>query len=101
MGESWNPEQSAEKREARRNLAASQFPELADYAGDHGIALLAHTESHYQMRHPDGWILNVYPGNRRLYWDPNKKGLFLKLPENWTLRDVVIAAVERTDHATL
>ena len=41
------------------------------------------------------WLLNIYPGNRRLYHDQNRMGPFLSVPDDWTLLDVVRAAVER------
>lgn len=88
-------------REARRDEAAGrrldatqQFDRARQLAANHMMTLLRHDESHYQLRHPTGWILNIYPGNRRLYHDANNRGPYIKTDSNWTLIGVVQAAIE-------
>ena len=88
-----NPEQSSEKRAARADSAASQFAEAAYLADGSGMLLLRRTQYHFQLLHQrDGWIVNIYPSNRRIYHDKNHRGPFLKLPHDWDLLSVVRAA---------
>jgi len=78
----------------RRDLAAAAFPDIRSRAEEHGLRLVRHTEAHYQLRPADGsWILNICPGNRRLYSDPKKVAPWLSVPVDWTLLDVVNAAI--------
>lgn len=88
-------EASAEGEE-RRKRAGDVFLQARSLASRAGLVLARHSDVHYSLRHPDGWIFNIYPGNRRLYYDKNrKKGPFIKLPDNWTLMDVVKEAVKQ------
>ncbi len=90
-----SPEQSAEKRSQRAGSALEQFKQAGRLAGEHGLILMQRTNIHYQLAPRDGkWLLNIYPSNRRLYHDPHKRGPYLRVPENWTLLDVVKAAIE-------
>lgn len=99
MGHFLNPEQSDEKREARRDLAAEQFQEAARIARErcpYPLRLRRVNDTHYQLRGfpPTGpWLIHIYPGNRRVYNDPHKGGPYLKLSAEWTLLEVVRAAV--------
>ena len=85
----------------RRRQAWEDFKPAAQAASQFGMILVQHTETHYSLRHQKGWILNIYPGNRRLYRDPNThtRSPYLKLPEDWTLIDVVeaCARIEEKD----
>lgn len=98
MGNYLSLEQSQEKRAARMDVAGGQSDEAARLAADAGLTLIRQTEVHYQL-YPKGcrWLLNIYPSNRRLYRDPNKpeKVPFLRIPDRWTLLDVVRAACEK------
>ncbi len=86
-------EQSVKKRNHRMDVAAGQFHEAAAMAAVNGLRLRCCTEVHYQLKPADGaWLMNIYPSNRRLYADPQKRGPFLRVPDNWTLLDVVKAA---------
>ena len=92
-----NPEQSSEKRAARADAAASQFAEAACLADASGMLLLRRTQIHFQLIHRrDGWIVNIYPSNRRIYHDKNRRGPFLNLPNDWNLLSVVQAATTVT-----
>lgn len=52
-----------------------------------------HTDVHYQLS-TGTWLLNIHPGNKRLYWDRQwKRGPFLAVEGEWTLVDVVKAAI--------
>lgn len=57
--------------------------------------------AHYQLRSPTaGWLLNIYPGNGRLYWDPRYRGPFLRVREGWTLLDVIEATIQQMERGT-
>lgn len=93
-----SPEQSAEKRSQRTDVAARQFKEAAALAARHRLRLRKCDDIQYQLIPLDAeWLLNIYPSNRRLYHDPNRRGPFLRVREDWTLLDVVKAAVAEVD----
>lgn len=80
---------------SRRSMEAETFDSLAKYAREVGLELKQCSQSHYQLTCQDpAWLLNIYPGNRRLYWDPNRRGPFLKVEEPWCIRNVIIAATK-------
>lgn len=90
-----SPEQSVEKRKAQMDLAGHQFQEAQTLAEANGLYLVRHAKVHYQLSPDDrSWLLNIYPSNRRLYHDPKKPGPFLRVPPDWTLLDVVKAALK-------
>jgi len=86
---------SGSDKAARRGQAAIDWTKAFIAAKDSGMTLKQHSDQHYQLSHPDGWLLNIYPGNRRLYHDKNRKGPFLQVPLEWTLLDVVNAAAKQ------
>jgi len=97
MGHFLSPEQSDEKREARRQEAADQFLDACGIAAKAGLVLVCHTDAHYQLRDAGHtWIINIYPGNRRLYHDTQKRGPYLHVRDEWTLLEVVHAASRAT-----
>ena len=68
-----NPDQFQEARSKRRKLAASDFEQARNLAETHGLFLVRRTDQHYQLTpNDDGWLLNLYPGNCRLYGDTNR-----------------------------
>lgn len=93
-----SPEQSAEKRAQRTDAAAEQFKEAMALAIGHDLVLTQCTNIHYQLsdRHGD-WLLNIYPSNRRLYHDKQRRCPYLRVPDDWTLLDVVKAAIAEVD----
>lgn len=80
---------------SRRAHSAQQFERAQHIAAHAGMTLVQHTEVHYTLHNPkEGWLLNIYPGNRRLYHDRHyKKPPFLKIKPDWNLIDVVEAAI--------
>lgn len=84
----------ATESETRRRQAREDFPAAYRLAAAHGLTLLIHTHAHYQLIHPDGWVLNIYPGNQRLNHDANRKGPFVRVKGEWTLISVVEAVIE-------
>jgi hypothetical protein len=88
--------QSQEAREKRRDAAEAAFPEARALAASAEFRLLRHSVAHYQLWSPDRkWLLNIYPGNRRLFHDKEKSGPYLRVPDEWTLLDVVQAAIRQ------
>jgi len=85
----------------RRAVSNNEFGAASQLATQSGMTLVRHSEVHYQLRGQAGWLLNIYPGNRRLYHDRNRpKPPYLKVDPNWTLIDIVrtaIAASNNTD----
>lgn len=64
------------------------------------MILKRHNDVHYLLEPAGGaWLVNLYPGNGRVYGDRNRpeRGPYLALPERWTLRDAVLAAAQITD----
>jgi hypothetical protein len=85
-------EKQAERAESRAE-AWDEFGEAQRLAVKAGLVLRRCTEAQYQLYVDGGWLLNIYPGNGRLYSDPNRRGPFLKVPMIWSLLDVVRAAI--------
>lgn len=83
-----------EQASESRDLSAKLFAEASRLAKEGGMSLTRRSDAHYQLRHAqDGWLLNLYPGNGRVYGDRNKpRGPFLHLPDGWTVIDAVESA---------
>lgn len=81
----------------RRGKAARQFEEASMLAAQYSFMLIRHSDVHYKVsgKNKDGehFTIEVYPGNRRLY-HPTKKSPFIRLPDAWTLIDVVRAVAK-------
>jgi hypothetical protein len=87
-------QERAKEGAARRNASKEHYALARQFAAQADMTLTQHTEIHYSLQSPAGWILNIYPGNRRLYHDRNcPKPPFLKIKPDWTLIDVVQAAI--------
>ena len=96
-----DPEQSQAERKARRIGASQDFRSAQLLAKEAGMVLLCHGEAHYQLVYGrDRWVLNIYPGNQRLYHDKAHQGPYLNLAFwPWSLEDVVRAAIRATAEA--
>jgi hypothetical protein len=82
----------------RRAAADETFADAQALASPFGLVLARHSAVHYTLSLPGGWWLNVYPGNRRLFWDRNRpRPPYLRLPLEWTLLDVVQAAIREME----
>jgi hypothetical protein len=59
----------AKEGEQRRQSALRDYKSAAALANQVGWQFRCHSEVHYSLRKPqeNSWILNIYPGNRRLY----------------------------------
>jgi len=83
-------------RRANRSEAGDEFEQAQTLAEKNGMLMRKCSESHYQLKSEcDNWLVNIYPGNRRLYHDKNRMGPYLKVPYDWGLLDVVIAASKK------
>ena len=86
----------AKEGEQRRQEALKVYHAATQLATQVGWLFICHSEVHYSLRKPQGnsWILNIYPGNRKTVYDQNKpRGPNLKLKSDWTLLEVVQAAI--------
>lgn len=85
-------QERAKRGGRRRRQAEADFPAAAALAERHGMTLVRHQTGHYALS--DGhWLLNLYPGNGRLYADGNRdRAPFLGLGGEWGLEDAVRAA---------
>lgn len=83
----------------RRERAWTAFDAAKKRAADAGLRLTRHSEQHYQIS--DGaWIINLYPGNQRIYADPKRRRApFLELKRPWSLMDAVEAAINQRAEA--
>jgi hypothetical protein len=93
----WDEHNERKQKEgkARRLFASRQFKTVSNLAKEYGFELKQFSESHYQLIHcKKGWILNIYPGNRRLYTDPKRKAPYLNVSASWDLMEVLTAAIE-------
>lgn len=119
-------EHRQKKARQNRVRADVDFDKAAAYARDHGMRLIRNAEAHYTLTNgidlqpghvwddclcaeidpsdrpcivceAKGYRIEVYPGNRHIWSDPEwrPRSPFLKLPETWTLMDVVKAAAKK------
>jgi hypothetical protein len=78
----------------RREQNVKLFAEARQKAACAGMTLEQHGDVHYALQSPEGWRLNIYPGNLRLYYDRQyNKPPFLKVPPVWNLIEVIDAAI--------
>ena len=89
-------EDDRQDRAANRKQAGGEYETARFYGATHGLLLIRRTDAHYQLS-ADGWQLNLYPGNQRIYRDKTRKtrAPFVRLDPTrcWTLTDVVEAAL--------
>lgn len=87
-----------EDGERRRLQATVDFRQAAVVASACGLRLTRYTDQHYQLGSINPrWLLDIYPGNQRLYRSKVGKQAvrapFLALGwDDWTLIDIVCAA---------
>jgi hypothetical protein len=81
----------------RRDAANRDYVSARELANRHGLELARHSEFHYQLFPMNKtWILNVYPGNCRLYNDRSKETPpHLGIETPWALIDVVRTTIEK------
>lgn len=90
--------QSRRRREINRQNAEAGFEEAVDMSAKIDMDLTQCTEAHYQLtvylsHSPlEFWLYNLYPGNQRIYADPNHRGPFLQLAGVWSFEKIIKAA---------
>ena len=102
--EDCDSEARQQRKAARRQQAGSDFAVASTLAAQHGLAFVRKTDAHYHLYpHNRQWLLNVYPGNCRLYNDPNKQTQppYLGIPTPWTLTEVVQVMVHELKKRSL
>ena len=82
----------------RATQSENTYRDAAELASRNGLALTNPSDGCFQLRSlTKRWIVNLYPRRKghspRAYHDPNHRGPYLKLPEQWTLLDAVTAAI--------
>ena len=91
------------EEEKSKENSADLYVEASELAKKAGWILRKHSDIHYSIwQSAEGWLLNFYPGNSRIFYDPNrKKGPYLKLKDEKmnnilcpTILDVVRAAIK-------
>lgn len=89
-------EEEWREKESNRKQAGNDFERARDKARASGFDLVRHTEQHYQIR--KGWILDLYPGNQRIYSNPkaHPRAPRIKTPVGrcWGLMDIVTDIIE-------
>ncbi len=86
--------------QANRERAIEDFETARAMAQKHGLALVQYGDAHYALIHyVNGkamWRHHIYPGNQRICMDRQMpaRAPFLKVPCDWTLVDVVRAAIQ-------
>ncbi len=86
----------------RRAIADEQFGTAHALAAKHGFLLTRHADFHYSICLSNNWpgrrrwLTNIYPGKRRIVpvKELPERSPYIKLPEEWTLLDVVKGFVE-------
>jgi len=96
--EVWAEERTGARHEkaVNRFLAGTDFKEAMRLASRNNLLLKRHSDTHYSLspHGKGGWKLNIYPSNRRLYFDKKvQRPKYMQLPTEWTLHDVVTAAI--------
>lgn len=92
------PRRRGVQRRARRADAATEFDRAAQLAEDNGFRLRKCSYAHYQLVHiAKDWLLNIYPGNGRLYNDPHRKPPYFGLDPGFTLIEVIRRAMQLED----
>lgn len=93
-------------RRENREQAEAGFPAARKLAAANGLSLRRYDDTLYQLRSDRGWLLNVYPGNQRLYSPKDRTPeapILWAIHERqaaWTLLDVVMAAIRADSDAT-
>lgn len=81
----------------RRDAATAQHQQAKELAASNGMTLRRIGGNHYQLEHvKERWLINLYPGNRRIHLDEHRpRAPFLRVPAEWTLIEVVQAAIAK------
>ena len=94
----WNAKHMNElqARDYTTDIAKAEYGSAAAFANENNMSLGRVSDSHYQLWGPDGcWLINMYPGNHRIYSPKHLLAPYLFVERgNWTLTDVIRAAIE-------
>ena len=83
-----------DERARRRARSAKLFSEAAELAEKNGMHLRQVNRHQYQLIWDAGGLVNIYPGNCRLYLDKKRPPTpYLNIRDEWDLMDVVRAAI--------
>lgn len=74
--------------------AKRDFKEAATLAAQHGMTLTRHNDGQQYNLRTSEWLLQLYPGNQRIY-SPKKRGPFIDfVGKVWNLMAVVQAVID-------
>ena len=97
----WDEHNEKKRKDKADHLQASLdvLHEARKLALENGFELIQHNHWHFSLNLYKGgerkWRLNIYPSNRRIWWDKKcGKAPFLDLPFGWTLLDIVKITVK-------
>lgn len=93
-------ERMAEAASRRQKASDKDYQPARQLAAQARMVLDRHSDVHYSLESPDGWRLHIYPGNGRLWNDPDRKVKppFLKMRPDWSLLDLVRAAITASNN---
>lgn len=100
MGDMYNvvKQERQQDSQRRRDHNAAIFEQARDYAASHGMILWRCSDVQYQLCGGNGWLINLYPGNQRIFRDINKpRAPRLSVSCEWDLMDVVKEAARLAD----
>lgn len=82
----------------RRILQAIDIESLRAIAAPLKIAVLQRSKWHFQLSHPDGWLINLYPTTGTVYIDAKRpQPPVFELRQGWTMTDAVGAITDAVD----
>lgn len=83
---------------ARAMESEATYAEAKALGAQHGLRLTHPSDGCYQLRSSRGWIVNLFPRRKQAHplilHDRHHRGPYLQVPADWTLLDVVQAAVK-------
>lgn len=85
-------------KDQKRTQALRDFAQASTLAAQHHLRFSRTNDVQYQLKGKwlcgTPWLINVYPGNCRLYHDPQKIAPFLKVSSDWGLLNVIQSAIK-------
>lgn len=82
-------------RGANRAEFYGELPHAQSLAKKAGLELVKCTKFHFQLRSESPrWIVNIYPGQKKIWIDPNNAPKSFTAPRDWSLLDLVATIIE-------
>lgn len=85
------------KKQYFRDQATADYAKAHMLAYSHGMQLRQCNSAHYQLRGDAGWLINIWPGTRKVQADPGHASPpEFHVAGEWTLVDLVMAVSGKT-----